>query len=361
MVRSVALRQRGQLTTLLTQIVHHARQSDAWREPDRRNLHTWRQLLFAVIVQRSTCLLTLAQALVGRRRAGTVKSLALGLSYFLTRAQCDVATLSPCFLQAALAHLAPTHVARYGGKALLVIDTTDYPKRSRGTGTRNRHMQHIGRVRKTTHTTETTYGDVDVWAGVVLKGKRFFPLMRTLCSSIHPGLSSQNQLEERVLTTARMMLTHAGFDTIVVADRGFGRKPLLIRFAQQAQDFVIRLDPDITVYRLSERHAKYDLATLLTQQAWLGEVTWNRGEGGTVRCRVRTVRARIYDGRGRKANWQAASMTFVEVVPNDTPIAPLVVATTLPVGTVTEAQGIVNIYAQRWAIEAGFEALKAWG
>ncbi len=37
------------------------------------------------------------------------------------------------------------------------------------------------------------------------------------------------------------------------------------------------------------------------------------------------------------------------------------VATTLPVGTVTEAQGVVNIDAQRWAIEAGFEALKAWG
>jgi len=362
MLRSMALRQRHALTTLLAQMVHAARQHDAWCEPDRRNLHTWRQLLFAVSVQRSTCLLTLAQALVGRRRAGTGTSLALGLSYdVLTRAQGDVATLSPCLRQAALAHLAPTQVARYGGKALLVIDPTDYPKRSRGTGTRNRHMQHIGRVRTTTHTTHTTYGYVAIGAGVVLNGKRFLPLMRRLCSSVYPALASQNQREEAVLTAAQHMLATTGLSAIVVADRGFGRTPLLIRFAQQAQDFVIRLDPDITVYRLSEQHAAYRLTELLAQQAWRGEVVWNRGEAGTVRCRVRTVRARIYDGRGRKADWQAASMTCGEVVPNDTSIAPLVVATTLPVGTMTLAQGIANSSAQRWAIEAGFETWKAWG
>ncbi len=88
---------------------------------------------------------------------------------------------------------------------------------------------------------------------------------------------------------------------------------------------------------------------------------WNRGEAGTVRCRVRKVRARMYDGRGRKADWQAASMTCMEVVLSDPTIAPLVIATTLPVGTAIQAQGVVNIYAQRWAIEVGFETMKAWG
>lgn len=361
MVRFMALRQRAQLTTLLAQIVHDARQVDAWREPDRRNLQTWRQVLFAVMVHRTTRLLTLAQALVGRRRASTVKSLALGLGYVLARAQCDVATLSPCLLQAALAHVAPTHCARYGGKAVLVIDTTDYPKRSRGTGKRDHHMQHIGRVRKTTHTKETTYGYADSWAGVVLKGNRFLPLARELYTSTQPYLTSQNQVEERVLATAHTMLTTSGVETIVVADRGFGRKPLLIRLAQASQDFVIRIDSDSTVYRLSEHHAAHHLADLLAPQAWLGEVVWNRGEAGTLRCRIRKVRARIYDGRGRKADWQAASMTFVEVVPNDTRIAPFVVATTLPIWTAPHAQGVVHIYAQRWAIEAGFETMKAWG
>jgi hypothetical protein len=51
MFRSVAVRQRGQLTMLLAHIVHLARQSASWREPDPRTLQTWRQLLFAVMVQ----------------------------------------------------------------------------------------------------------------------------------------------------------------------------------------------------------------------------------------------------------------------------------------------------------------------
>lgn len=361
MSRSVALRQRGQFALLLAHIVHRARHHAAWTEPDRRNLQTWRQLLFAVMLQRSTRLLTLAHSLMGQRKASTVKSLALGLGYFLAQAQCAVATLSPCLLQAALAQLDRTQFAGYRGKVLLVIDSTDYPKRSRGRGKQGRQMQHIGRVRKTTHTKETTFGYVDIWAGVVLKGKRFLPLMRRLCSSAQPQAASQNQIEEAVLTAARSLLAERGLSAIVVADRGFGRKPVLIRFAQQEQDFVIRIDPDITVYRLSEHHAAYDLAALLAQQAWLGEVVWNRGEAGTLRCRVRKVRARIYDGRGRTAAWQAASMTFVEVVPCDTTIAPLVLATSLPVWTTTQAQGVVNIYAQRWAIESGFEMLKAWG
>ena len=115
-----------------------------------------------------------------------------------------------------------------------------------------------------------------------------------------------------------------------------------MRFAQQAQDVVIRLDPDISVYRLSEQHAEYHLTALLAQQAGLGEVGWNRGEAEKLRGRVRKVRARISDGRGRKADWQAASRTFVEVVPFDTSVGPVVVATSLPVWTATEAHGVVN-------------------
>jgi hypothetical protein len=90
-------------------------------------------------------------------------------------------------------------------------------------------MQHIGRVRNTTHTKETPCGYVDMWAGVVRNGKRFVPLMRHRCARVYPSLASQNQLAEQVLTAAQGMLAPTGVSTIVVADRGFGRKPLLIR------------------------------------------------------------------------------------------------------------------------------------
>jgi len=80
-------------------------------------------------------------------------------------------------------------------------------------------MQHIGRVRQAakglpqrgarrtrgkpppeagraapspTRRVSTTYGYVDVWAGLVLRGQQFFPLGRLLYSNRHPKLKSQN-------------------------------------------------------------------------------------------------------------------------------------------------------------------------
>ena len=48
----------------------------------------------------------------------------------------------------------------------------------------------------------TSYGYVDIWAGVVLVGKAFLPLARQLFSSAHPKLKSQNRAEEAVLFQA---------------------------------------------------------------------------------------------------------------------------------------------------------------
>jgi hypothetical protein len=62
-----------------------------------------------------------------------------------------------------------------------------------------------------------------------------------------------------------------------------------------------------------------------------------------------------------------ATVNFVEAVPVAGATESLVVATTLPVDPVTVAQvrAIVRLYAQRWAIETGFEPMPmpmhAWG
>jgi hypothetical protein len=360
MLAPIALRQRGQFAQLLNHILHRARQLPAWREPNIRNLRTWRQLLLAILVCRSTLLLILAHALQGQRKARTIKALALGISYFLTHAQCAVDAFCPDLLEAILARLDATQLLRYRGKVLLVIDATEYPKRSRATGERPREMQYIGRVRKTGQTTETTTGYVDLWAGVVLRGKRFLPLTRRLFSSHHSTIASQNQVEQAVLDSGLAHLNHRHLAAIVVADRGFGRKGLLIQLAQRAQDFVIRIDADILVQRLSTQ-MKHLLADLLRDQPWLGEVVWNLGQAGRLRCRVRKLRAQIQDGRARRSDQQRASMTFVEVVPLDATVDPLVVATTVPVHRVVDAQGVVQVYEQRWAIETGFETMKSWG
>ena len=54
-------------------------------------------------------------------------------------------------------------------------------------------------------------------------------------------------------------------------------------------------------------------------------------------------------------------MTFLELVPHDGCHDPLVLATNAWVRTRADAQGIAHIYSQRWAIESGFETMKAWG
>jgi hypothetical protein len=362
MQRSVALRERGQLAVLLNRILHQARQSEEWHEPDQRNLRTWRQLVLGILVARTTRLLGLAQALLPQRQAATVKTLAIGLSSFLTKSKCPLETLTPALLEATLREVDPADMTRFRGKALLVLDPTEYPKRSRGTGKRKRHMQHIGRVRNAKgKASGTTTGYVDVWAGLVLKGKRFLPLARQLFSSQHPDLLSQNQVEETVLAAADMIAQRVGLETIVVADRGLGRKALLIKLAKEQHSFVIRLDPDITAYHRTAPDG-LELAQLLAQQAWLGEVTWDRGSRGKLRCRARAVRAEIhYSCSGRKADTTAAVMTFVELVPDHPKLDPLVLATTLPVGGRFDVQGIAHVYAQRWSIESAFETMKSWG
>ena len=56
-----------------------------------------------------------------------------------------------------------------------------------------------------------------------------------------------------------------------------------------------------------------------------------------------------------------ATVNFVEAVPVDGPTESLVLATTLPVQTRTQARAVVRLYAQCWAIESGFEMMHAWG
>lgn len=303
---TVALRERGRLAALFHEVLRTARQQPGWQEPDRRHTRTWRQCVLGIVIAHSTRLVAVSQAVFGQRAAQSVKATAMGLAYFLTVADFPAGLLSPLVLVAAVRQLGRSQVATYRGKAVLVLDPTDYPKRSRGRGRSNdgtpRPMEHIGRVRrpqtgsKTTARTRhpvtattaptatptmpttrtaprvaTTTGYVDVWAGVVLTGKQFFPLARQLFSNRHPDLTGQNRVEEAVLAAALARLEHLGWDAIVVADRGLGRKELLVALAQQRRDLDIRVDPDSTVYTTAHPDGAL-LADVLAAQPTGGEV-----------------------------------------------------------------------------------------
>jgi Transposase DDE domain len=394
----VALRERGRLAALVSTVVHQARRQAGWREPDRRTSRTWRQLVLGLVVARSTRLVTVGQAVLGQRAARSVKAVAMALGYFLTVAKFPAQTVSTRVLEAAVRQLDPAQVATYRGKAVVALDPTEYPKRSRGQSKRGRHMEHVGRVRKPTKgggrkrraphprprraappgaspaprdagtkaaaRVATTAGYVDVWAGLVLTGQQLLPLARALFSNRHPTLLSQNQIEGAALDAALALLKRLGWAAILVADRGFGRKELLVALATRRappQDFVIRVDADVTVFTAA-LPAGALLGPVLAAQPVVGEVVWDRGQEGPLRCAARTVTAAIRFSRtGRRDDSTAATLHFVELLPLDGVTDPLVLATTLPVATLGDVKGVVRVYAWRWAIETAFETMKAWG
>lgn len=241
-------------------------------------------------------------------------------------------------------------------------------------------MEHIGRVRaakqprtavKTRTTTHarsrpargrqtnagpaarvaTTTGYVDVWAGLVLAGKQFFPLARQLFSARHPDQTSQNRIEEAVLAAALALLERLRWAAIIVADRGLGRKELLVRLVQEGRDLDMRVDPDITVFTADHPDGLL-LAAALAAQPDRGEVLWDRGQEGVLHCQARTLTATIrYSRSGRQGDYREATLHFVHLRSQDGPAEPLVLATTLPIDTLADIKGIVRVYAWRWAIE----------
>ena len=402
MQATVALRERGRMAALFQALWQAARHQAGWRAPDRRTLRTWRQFVLGLVVARSTRLVTVGQVLLGQRAARSTKAVAMALGYFLAVAKFPAAPVSTQVLEAAARRLDPAQVATYRGKAVLALDPTEYPKRSRGRSKRGRHMEHVGRVRTPAkggrrragrrrgprpaqpaaparppaasgaggvgegragagRSVATTSGYVDVWAGLVLKGQQLLPLARALFSNRHPDLRSQNQVEAAVLGAALALLARLGWAAILVADRGLGRKELLVSLVVQRRDFVIRVDADVTVFTPAQPDgARLDV--VLAAQPVVGEVVWDRGQEGTLRCEARTVTAAIRFSRsGRRLDYTEATLHVVELLPLDGVTDPLVVATTLPVETLADITGVVRVYSWRWSIETAFETMKAWG
>ena len=372
---SVALRARTRLAALLNGLVQVACREGQAKKLDPRNLRTWRQLVLGVLAKRSTRLLSLAQVIAPQRQVHSVKAAAMALGYFLEKASFPMRPLATRIIEAGLRQLPAERLTSFRGKVLLVIDPTEYAKRSRGRGKKGRQMQHIGRVRQSKakpsrkskasqgkrSKVPTAFGYVDIWAGLVLKGKQFLPLAHQLFSSNHPKLRSQNRVEEAVLAQALGMLRRVGLDSIAVADRGLGRKELLIRLVRKGQELVFRIDADILV-KAEGKDSEELLGAVLAEQAWLGEVVWDRGEEGKLPCRVRAVRGTIRFSRsGRQGDYQEATLNFLELVPTEGEAEPLVVATTLPVQVLADAKGVAWVYGQRWAVESAFEMMHSWG
>ncbi len=147
--------------------------------------------------------------------------------------------------------------------------------------------------------------------------------------------------------------------SIVVGDSECGRKQLLIQLTKWEQPFVIRLTPDINAITPA---GEAKLEQLLSAQQFIGQAVWDRGQEGKLHCRVRVLTATIrYSQSGRINDYEETTLTFVQLVPMDVKLDPLVLATNLPVPTLVEARAVAKIYSLRWAVECGFETMKSWG
>lgn len=355
---TVALTQREELFALLRESWNEMLKVSNLHVPDRRSVRTWKQLIVGVLLKRSTRLVALAQALLPWRKCQTVDALGVSLGRFLAATRFPSRALSRAWLAVAGRRFLG-QLERYRGLALLVVDGTEYAKRSRVR--RSGHMQYVGQVRDPRGKQKSVPGYVDLWAGVVLRGKQFLPLTRHLFSGQHPHLASQNGVEEAVTEEALRVLHRWGLEALVLADRNLGRKEWVIELARREQAFIIRLDADIQVWRRRSA-SPVILAQALQTVPSLGRGHWDRGQEGVLAGQLRTLSARIRFSRsGRKHDYQEAPVHFVQFLPDDPTLAPLTLVTRFPIRNLQRAQRIVDLYAQRWAIETAFETMSAWG
>jgi hypothetical protein len=122
---SVALRGRTRLAALLQQLEQEAGQPEQDERCERRNRRTWRQMIWGVLMARSTRLLSIGRVVAVQRRVGSVKAAAMALTYFLQRAPVPLPALSMGLLAAAVCQLDPAQLVTYQGKVLVVLDPTE--------------------------------------------------------------------------------------------------------------------------------------------------------------------------------------------------------------------------------------------
>jgi len=322
---------------------------------DARAVRRMNWLILAIIVAGSLRLNLLVQA-VSYGRANSVRTAETALSLFLSEADYPALLLFARFRDQALAQWLPHACLTYRGKKIVIVDPTPYPKRSRR-GKKERQMEYIGRVKvplkkKQGRPQETTCpGYLDIWAGLLLKGRQVLPLARKLCSSAHPRFVSQNLLEEAVIWQA---LAAVSWNAILVADRGFRRKALLIKLLLRLVDFVIRLADNIHVLYQEEWRNILETAR---QVEPIGRVVWKEGKKRPLPCWAVAFRAQLRE-EGDDPAEPNPEVNLVVLFPISSSQEPLILATSLPVDRLWQVKAVVKIYEYRWAIETTFENMK---
>jgi hypothetical protein len=304
-------------------------------------------LVVSICLARSLVLQDIAQT-----RPGRVKTSEDSLSKFLALERLVLSGPQRACVIDGLKRLGRRRLWKHDGKAAIIPDTTGHAKgRSRG---KVRPMPGKGRVRVHNLPSDETVlvpGYQEIWVGILLKDGSVLPLVRRLWSENGPTCASMNLVEEGAILEAQDIVKEAfKLDVIVVADRGFRRKGLLLWLKNEGMGFVIRLEGKMTV-------------ELSGAKGLLAEVSlwWNARVKMPWRDKAKNVLvSSVASRRVAVATESAESFCFnvLCLTPVRPHVEPMFLATTLTTERVDDLVRIVRLYSRRWGIETFFWEFK---
>jgi hypothetical protein len=344
-MRPIALHNRQQIWTTLHRTLSRAVHQLEERV-DPRTKTTLEQMVFAIVVTGTTRLNKLAKFLLPWHHAKTAHNVETALSISLQAAHYAERALLHEHSGVAYDAIPPKAFDTYRRHKIIIIDPTTYEKRTRR-GKRGRSMQYPMQLKDLPYE-RYPQGYVDVWAGVLLKQRRWLPLARGRFSSLHPEPLSQNQVEAEVLWDA-ICCVPRGVPILAVGDRGLGRKAMFTWLRERHCDALFRLRRDINVTYQGAWRNVLEVAREL--KPW-GRATWREGREKPLSGQVVVFRAVLTEDTAA-----GPEITFVVLFP-DHGSDPLILGTTLSVDTLAEAREIIRVYEKRWVIETSFEILK---
>lgn len=291
---------------------------------------------------------------IARTRRGPVKKTEKALSEFIGFDRLDLVDSSWSCTVKVLRKLGLKRFVLYRRKIVLIVDSTTYAKvRSRG---KKRRMPAIGQVRLQNLKAKETVlapGYTEFWTGLLLKNKTCLGITRRLYTEHKLDGCSQNALEDVEIRKAIDLIKEAfGVGVIVVADRGFRRRDLLIWLKDELRvDFVIRIEGKLKVKARGWRGLLADLAPQWPERL---QRYWRGDHKEPILSSVRGARVGAKLDDGTRLDFNVVHMTPI----NRQHMDPMFLATTLPIDDRDKLSMIVSLYSKRWTIETFFLTFK---
>ncbi len=330
-MKPITILQRTVLASKITAILGDA----VWEMAaaiDPRTRNTLRDRVWAIAIGGSTRLKELAQALWGKRRAHNVQNTETALSKSLKHARYDQNAFFRACRRQVLRQIPARAFECDRGLRILLEDPTTYGKHTRR-GKAGLAMEYPSQ-RKDLEYERYPKGYVDAWAGPLLKGGRWLPLSRARFANTHPEILSQNPVEEAALEEA---LDLVGVPALVIGDRGLSRKPKFAWLRARGSHALYRVRRDIHVYFRQRSRNVLEVAASLSL---LGPARWKEGPERCISGQITAFCAFLDEERVEEPVY------FVIFWP-DSGGEPLILATTLPLRSRSDAQRILQLYEKR--------------